>query len=832
MDLYDKMALDALYTINKNAVWKQSYRHIHSNFVAYGAAVSFVGASYINSPWSWSASILNYENVLNEGSWGVMHENNHQNQGSWGYTGSGEVTNNVLTIASYLNFTNVSNNRYKWINYNATDGKISKRGNNHIYKLNGYLNVDTYLDEYVNDNNSPDKNKAREGIDYDYSVIMSHFGTSTFQKIIRSYSDSTVTDFEGNKITIPESIKNDRNAIFVYRISAVTGYDWIEYTYNSGLISSDMKTKLETALSTNFPVTNTNDSTGGNSGSGSSSSTTNKNRLKKFLPVGSFYASQVAYDVATDENGNVIEPNNYTSIQRPFLIPKTAFTSGYKFNLSDSTKTATKKQMDSNYTLSDYKITKNPNSRSSYDSSSNTLTYYPDTSNLNNTDSFEYEVTVKDGGSNQYIVRYKVDLQLEGNTTEFVVPSNENYQQYYSSQITSYHNDINWDTNVTVGSEQKSLSLLRDNTSGSNNFTAATTKDSTSNDFLFTFEIPFRRDVDVNYLELWPNSVNRTAPDGIIIKDAKDNILFEGDFEKTAYPKFSFPSARTNKLKVSLKTFDREAGNTGDDGVTSFTEKPVSRTVQVWYLDAGLKVSPTLILTPDSEWIYTVGDWKRGNKDGKVNGASLYTILPGTKVAFGFRGTAFTIVGTKDIGYGSFNVYIDHKYYSTVSTSSKSRSANEGLFSASNLSEGEHYVSITTKNSAPVEIQYFALEGTAQPISVNDWFYFLAIGLSIIVLLTIVITVLSVMYYLKVKNKRITIFDKFKSKFKAKPNRLENDEDDEIALEKVEEKNNSKPIENKNIDLKDSKEFKKEEQNKNTETKPKKDKDKKSKRNK
>lgn len=56
--------------------------------------------------------------------------------------------------------------------------------------------------------------------------------------------------------------------------------------------------------------------------------------------------------------------------------------------------------MDFNYILFDYKIIKNLNSRSSYDSSFNILIYYLDIFNLNNIDSFEYEVIVKDGGSN------------------------------------------------------------------------------------------------------------------------------------------------------------------------------------------------------------------------------------------------------------------------------------------------------------------------------------------------------------------------------------------------------------------------------------------------
>ena len=155
----------------------------------------------------------------------------------------------------------------------------------------------------------------------------------------------------------------------------------------------------------------------------------------------------------------------------------------------------------------------------------------------------------------------------------------------------------------------------------------------------------------------------------------------------------------------------------------------------------GVVVKPDQILTPDSNWLYHVGDWRRGQKDGKVNGTSLFTIFPLAKLEFGFSGTGFTIVGTKDIGYGSFDVYIDGKYYKTVHTNSSTRSANESLLAIpkNDLPDGDHFVTIMTRSSAPVEIQYIALNGTPKPISVNDWYYFLIIALPVIVVLTAVL---------------------------------------------------------------------------------------------
>ncbi|MBD5445738.1 MAG: hypothetical protein HDR31_00275, partial [Mycoplasma sp.] len=213
MDLFDKMALDSLYTINNNATWKQPYRHSFSNYVAAGAAVSFVGASVITAPWSWASGFLDYESVVQNGSWGIMHENNHQNQNSvWGYGGSTEVTNNVLTVASYIKFTNVLNNREAFSNGQS----------GHTGKLNGYV-----AQKQV-DNVSISASTERQGIDYDYTPIMSHFGTSRFQDVIRSYTMSDAKNYWNEIINVPDDIgtaksSGKRNARFVYRISEITG---------------------------------------------------------------------------------------------------------------------------------------------------------------------------------------------------------------------------------------------------------------------------------------------------------------------------------------------------------------------------------------------------------------------------------------------------------------------------------------------------------------------------------------------------------------------------------------------------------------------------------
>ncbi|MDE7099709.1 MAG: M60 family metallopeptidase, partial [Malacoplasma sp.] len=718
MDLFDKMALDSLYTINNNANWKQPYRHSFSNYVAAGAAVSFVGASIITEPWSWARGFLDYDTIIQAGSWGIMHENNHQNQNSvWGYGGSTEVTNNVLTIASYLKFTNVLNNRQYFSTGLRTD---------HNGKLNGFV-AQTQTDKLTI------PSTERQGIDYDYTPIMSHFGTSKFQDVIRSYTISSATNHWGEIINVPQGISSasfpgKRNARFVYRISEITGYNWSEFAFNTNLILQNDKDVIDNALNSR------------------------EYQVNKFLPVSSFYASEINYN-----------SSGYQYIQRPFLIEQSFFKDGYLFDLKGKTITSLKRNMSSTYSLSDVEIVKRP-SYGSFEElldTPGTWKYIPDTSDLNRQDYFEYKVTVSDSETGLSIpVKFKVAIQLEGNNTEFIVPSNYSYQQYYLSTQESKKSQVISDSEIIKR-------LWNPEKNNANEYWSWKTTEN-NGQFYSSFKISFKEEVEINFLELRPFLTYWQCPDGIIIEDQNGNELYNGNFIKSEYATFIFPKVKTNSLTVKLTTFDQVAGATDSSGITAFSDQPVSKNIRLYYFDVGITAQPTQILTPNSNWIYQKGDWRTGNKDGKVNGTSLYTIFPEAKLQFGFNGTAFSIIGTKDKNYGSFEVYVDGKFSASVSSYSNTRQSNEPLHIQTDLKEGDHFVTILTKSSLPAEIQYLALTGEAKPIEVNDWYYFLTIGLPFIIILVIALTIISTLYYLKVKNKKIMVFQKFKNKFKKK----------------------------------------------------------------
>lgn len=87
--------------------------YVYDCFVAAGAACAFQGGhSWVNAPCSWLGGALNYESMVTNGFWGVIHEYNHLYQ-SYGMEGSktNEVTNNATSLLSYVLYTKISEKR-------------------------------------------------------------------------------------------------------------------------------------------------------------------------------------------------------------------------------------------------------------------------------------------------------------------------------------------------------------------------------------------------------------------------------------------------------------------------------------------------------------------------------------------------------------------------------------------------------------------------------------------------------------------------------------------------------------------------------------------------
>lgn len=133
-------------------------------FVAAGAACAFQGGdSWVNMPCSWMGNALNYQSMVTDGFWGVIHEFNHLYQ-SYGMenTKTNEVTNNATSLLSYVSYTNISQNR------SLDDGDLSG--------WNRYTDASRSLRETVQNAESGEPQRALNA----YADIIHAFGVQTF----------------------------------------------------------------------------------------------------------------------------------------------------------------------------------------------------------------------------------------------------------------------------------------------------------------------------------------------------------------------------------------------------------------------------------------------------------------------------------------------------------------------------------------------------------------------------------------------------------------------------------------------------------------------------
>ena len=88
-------------------------------YITVGIAYANVWGWSCNLPPEWAKDAFDYDGVVKNGSWGIIHEINHHYQrrynnysDEWGLgTDFTEITNNALSAASYILYTNIAASR-------------------------------------------------------------------------------------------------------------------------------------------------------------------------------------------------------------------------------------------------------------------------------------------------------------------------------------------------------------------------------------------------------------------------------------------------------------------------------------------------------------------------------------------------------------------------------------------------------------------------------------------------------------------------------------------------------------------------------------------------
>lgn len=191
---------------------------LYDTFVCAGAACAIVGRNWCNMPVSWMTSALNYDSFTQSGGWGSIHEFNHHFQ-RYGFAPGDEVTNNAISLLSYINNTNISAYRSTGLNgWNKyLDPEISlketlslRNESQAISSLSSYADiihtfgVDTFI-------NAAKYGEGKGGVDTWYEALSSITGYDMsyyFENILnQTVSDNVKSKYLQYKPYIPATLK-------------------------------------------------------------------------------------------------------------------------------------------------------------------------------------------------------------------------------------------------------------------------------------------------------------------------------------------------------------------------------------------------------------------------------------------------------------------------------------------------------------------------------------------------------------------------------------------------------------------------------------------------
>ena len=167
---------------------------IFDSYVYIGEGVAKVWAFVTNAPKYWCHGMLDYDNLMQSGAWGAIHEYNHHHQShayanvEWGVGYHDENTNNVLNAASYILLTDIAATRSE---------------SNILGVWNGVS------DPYCNYKMLADASKSKtsyEAFDssklFGYVDLMHTFGVENFLEFLRAmYGYRQVEGFDGPNLT-------------------------------------------------------------------------------------------------------------------------------------------------------------------------------------------------------------------------------------------------------------------------------------------------------------------------------------------------------------------------------------------------------------------------------------------------------------------------------------------------------------------------------------------------------------------------------------------------------------------------------------------------------
>lgn len=190
-----------------------------------------------------------------------------------------------------------------------------------------------------------------------------------------------------------------------------------------------------------------------------------------------------------------------------------------------------------------------------------------------------------------------------------------------------------------------------------------------------------------------------------------------------------------NSYKVEYKTSDSASWQTLKSGVTIGAKRlvrtsPVSATqvritvgtsdgkvpmlseVGVYKASEGFQLAgtapegmETTSVNDTSKFTFSSTGWNPQTGSSYINGQNTWSNQANAEFTYTFDGTKVYLMGTKDPGHGSADVYIDEQLVETINTHATSRSTGTKIFESADLTDGHHTLRVVAKTSAAIGVE-------------------------------------------------------------------------------------------------------------------------------
>ena len=190
-----------------------------------------------------------------------------------------------------------------------------------------------------------------------------------------------------------------------------------------------------------------------------------------------------------------------------------------------------------------------------------------------------------------------------------------------------------------------------------------------------------------------------------------------------------------NSYKVEYKTSDSANWQTLKSGVTIGAKRlvrtsPVSATqvkitvgtsdgkvpmlseVGVYKASEGFQLAgtapegmETTSVNDTSKFTFSSTGWNPQTGSSYINGQNTWSNKANAEFTYTFDGTKVYLMGTKDPGHGSADVYIDEQLVETINTHATSRSTGTKIFESADLTDGHHTLRVVAKTSAAIGVE-------------------------------------------------------------------------------------------------------------------------------